>query len=548
MAAKTKEKFRPVDVFWSNGSNPLHILSLKKTTTRELILCEGDGYERWISNGIQKKEKKLSEADYSKAPYPKKTSKVKSKKTSPIKKKSPTKPTKGEISIHEQATLKDLRPEDKERISNLIKELARLGSEKEVIQKQLEEDRSEFEKKRNELFKAHGALLSERKEIQKQLLKSQTLLAKYQELLLKQQAIKRPKNSAQEKEELFVDNEENLCAKPPPHQPPIASSLNQPLTTHPPLSSSSSSRPFTEKLDIILKEDGPNPSIEKRNRKFPRPPLMSSTKFSDITSAGSTPSRRKVDVVTTEENFIKNLEDSGSKLREEAEIVNFSDLSKKEVGKKSKSSPTRVNKKHSADRLNEKLTEQDTTSLSSIDNKVKEKAERSSSSSVRFNLAAAAPSPEKCQTEMDKKHEEFLEEERRLKEILFEQEKLLEEKKNQLKNQQMIQKARLKYFEKTGTFPSRCSLTDNLNDVIDSLNKDRVYDYNSEDEEKNLKFLKERGIEIKRKPDNQKLLTSDEAATLLNIVGELRECPSTDSSIEEEPDDKELISDIFFIR
>lgn len=76
--------------------------------------------------GIERKEKKLVKPEYSKASsYPKKTSKIKSKKSSPTKKKSPSKTSKEDMFMHEQATLKDLRPEDKERISNLIKELAR---------------------------------------------------------------------------------------------------------------------------------------------------------------------------------------------------------------------------------------------------------------------------------------------------------------------------------------------------------------------------------------------------------------------------------------
>lgn len=338
-------------------------------------------------------------------------------------------------------------------------------------------------------------------DIQKQLLKSQSLLAKYQELLLKQQAVKRSKNTDTDKkeEEIVVPNKKD--GRPPPHQPPSTLPTTQSAPINP-----TSLRPFTDRLDTLLKEEKTNADVQKRSSKFPRPPLMSSTKFSDITSAGSTPSRKNVDAVTTEENFIKHLEDSGSKLREQEEIINFSDLNRSENQKRSKlrKSPIRVNRKEKITSLDDKISENDGKSLS-FDKKVKEKAD--SSSSVRFNLESGEPSVDENRVEMERKQREFLQEERRLKSVLAEQEKLLEDKKKQLKNQQMIQKARLKYFEKTGSFPARCSLTDNLNEVIDALNEDKVYDQNSDDEEKNYKFLKDRGIEIKKKPDRKKILT-----------------------------------------
>ncbi|XP_041356561.1 uncharacterized protein LOC121373851 isoform X2 [Gigantopelta aegis] len=84
-------------------------------------------------------------------------------------------------------SFKDLRPEDKQRVANLIKELAKTGEEKEKVMSQLQDERERYEKQIVQLVEQQEEILQEREEIQKRFFDSQRLLNKYQEELLQEQ-------------------------------------------------------------------------------------------------------------------------------------------------------------------------------------------------------------------------------------------------------------------------------------------------------------------------------------------------------------------------
>ncbi|KAJ6663040.1 hypothetical protein lerEdw1_010861 [Lerista edwardsae] len=71
-------------------------------------------------------------------------------------------PDKGEI---KSASLKDLCPEDKRRIANLIKELARVSEEKEVTEERLKTEQESFEKKIRQLEEQNELIIKEREDI-----------------------------------------------------------------------------------------------------------------------------------------------------------------------------------------------------------------------------------------------------------------------------------------------------------------------------------------------------------------------------------------------
>ncbi|XP_033929104.1 protein hinderin-like [Melopsittacus undulatus] len=63
------------------------------------------------------------------------------------------------------ASLKDLCPEDKRRIANLIRELARVSEEKEVTEERLKAEQESFEKKIRQLEEQNELIIKEREDI-----------------------------------------------------------------------------------------------------------------------------------------------------------------------------------------------------------------------------------------------------------------------------------------------------------------------------------------------------------------------------------------------
>ncbi|XP_056676776.1 protein hinderin isoform X4 [Monodelphis domestica] len=85
------------------------------------------------------------------------------------------------------ASLKDLCPEDKRRIANLIKELARVSEEKEVTEERLKAEQESFEKKIRKLEEQNELIIREREALQQQYRECQELLKLYQKYLSEQQ-------------------------------------------------------------------------------------------------------------------------------------------------------------------------------------------------------------------------------------------------------------------------------------------------------------------------------------------------------------------------
>ncbi|XP_041672076.1 protein hinderin isoform X2 [Cheilinus undulatus] len=84
--------------------------------------------------------------------------------------------------------LKDLCPEDKRRIANLIEELARVSEEKEVSVQRLKDEQETFERKIQQLEQQNLIIAQERESLQQQYRECQELLRLYQQYLSQQQA------------------------------------------------------------------------------------------------------------------------------------------------------------------------------------------------------------------------------------------------------------------------------------------------------------------------------------------------------------------------
>uniref|UniRef100_A0A671MVR0 Protein hinderin-like n=1 Tax=Sinocyclocheilus anshuiensis TaxID=1608454 RepID=A0A671MVR0_9TELE len=84
-------------------------------------------------------------------------------------------------------SLKDLCPEDKRRIANLIQELARVSEEKEESVQKLRDEQETFEKKIQHLEQQNQLIIQERESLQQQYRECQELLGLYQQYLSQQQ-------------------------------------------------------------------------------------------------------------------------------------------------------------------------------------------------------------------------------------------------------------------------------------------------------------------------------------------------------------------------
>ncbi|XP_037108942.1 protein hinderin isoform X2 [Syngnathus acus] len=91
------------------------------------------------------------------------------------------------ISAQSQVSLKDLCPDDKRRIANLIEELARVSEEKEESVKRLKDEHDNFESKIQQLEQQNLVIAHERESLQQQYRECQELLGLYQQYLTQQQ-------------------------------------------------------------------------------------------------------------------------------------------------------------------------------------------------------------------------------------------------------------------------------------------------------------------------------------------------------------------------
>ncbi|NWR01390.1 K1328 protein, partial [Paradoxornis webbianus] len=115
------------------------------------------------------------------------------------------------------ASLKDLCPEDKRRIANLIKELARVSEEKEVTEERLKAEQESFEKKIRQLEEQNELIIKEREDILQQYRECQELLSLYQKYLAEQQeklSHSLSELSAAKEKEQKVSSKKSLCQQP----------------------------------------------------------------------------------------------------------------------------------------------------------------------------------------------------------------------------------------------------------------------------------------------------------------------------------------------
>ncbi|XP_009906106.2 protein hinderin [Dryobates pubescens] len=115
------------------------------------------------------------------------------------------------------ASLKDLCPEDKRRIANLIKELARVSEEKEVTEERLKAEQESFEKKIRQLEEQNEFIIKEREALQQQYRECQELLSLYQKYLAEQQeklSLSLSQLSAAKEKEQKVSSKKSLCQQP----------------------------------------------------------------------------------------------------------------------------------------------------------------------------------------------------------------------------------------------------------------------------------------------------------------------------------------------
>ncbi|XP_071372681.1 protein hinderin isoform X2 [Centroberyx affinis] len=86
-----------------------------------------------------------------------------------------------------QACLKDLCPEDKRRIANLVQELAKVSEEKEESVQRLKDEQENFERKIQQLEQQNLLIVRERESLHQQYRECQELLGLYQQYLSQQQ-------------------------------------------------------------------------------------------------------------------------------------------------------------------------------------------------------------------------------------------------------------------------------------------------------------------------------------------------------------------------
>ncbi|KAL2099575.1 hypothetical protein ACEWY4_003969 [Coilia grayii] len=89
--------------------------------------------------------------------------------------------------VKTKPSLRDLCPEDKRRIANLIQELARVSEEKEESVQKLRDEQETFERKILQLEQQNQLILLERESLQQQYRECQELLSLYQQYLAQQQ-------------------------------------------------------------------------------------------------------------------------------------------------------------------------------------------------------------------------------------------------------------------------------------------------------------------------------------------------------------------------
>ncbi|XP_022807223.1 uncharacterized protein LOC111344274 isoform X3 [Stylophora pistillata] len=80
----------------------------------------------------------------------------------------------------QELSLKELNPQDKKRVANLVKELAKVGEERQLAEEKIEEERLAFEERLAILQEEYDAVIKEKAYLQNRFLELQALLVKFQ--------------------------------------------------------------------------------------------------------------------------------------------------------------------------------------------------------------------------------------------------------------------------------------------------------------------------------------------------------------------------------
>ncbi|XP_056002098.1 protein hinderin-like isoform X3 [Ostrea edulis] len=377
------------------------------------------------------------------------------------------------LHVSKRVSLKDLCADDKKRVANLIKELAKMGDEKEAVLGQLQTERREYEKQVIQLVTQQENILQEREDIQGKLFQCQELLSRYKDQLLereeqlntsitdivnRKESQRRRSYSSEEdhcenkRKQNSKENKENRATKDL-HQKYVEVETTKDRLR----------RPFTSMIDKEIAkqkqtEDGclstivssetstTTPPRHKEgviayNDRIPimqafREPVMSSTqKSADI--------KAYVDEDSPRDEFQRLEPDPSPR----SSRTSFPCSSPK--GQRS-SSPASQSGKSNRVGFKERLTV-DNDELEKHSPQLGSTSDRNGSKEFLQKYRKLTPTERKH--ELLKQREVLLDEQKRLRMILVEQETQLKKKQDIIEKRRTTQQARMDYLERNGEFP-----------------------------------------------------------------------------------------------
>ncbi|XP_048236825.1 uncharacterized protein LOC124151633 [Haliotis rufescens] len=157
-----------------------------------------------------------------------------------------------------KASFKDLRMEDKKRVANLIKELAKAGDEKEKVLSQLHEEREQYDQQILQLVAQQEEVLKEKEDVHVKLFETQQLLTKYQEQIIEDHKHRKHKtppvednhrSTPQSWRDVDTDSEECFKLRPKPVRDMHVDNQEVPTQRGDPALPPDPHRPYTSLID-----------------------------------------------------------------------------------------------------------------------------------------------------------------------------------------------------------------------------------------------------------------------------------------------------------
>ncbi|XP_061195006.1 protein hinderin-like isoform X1 [Saccostrea echinata] len=414
-----------------------------------------------------------------------------------------------------KVSLKDLCADDKKRVANLIKELAKMGDEKEAVLGQLQTERREYEKQVLQMVNQQEQILQEREDIQSKLFQCQELLSRYKDQLLEREEQlntsiteivykKESQRRGTADEEEDYEHYRRQSHKQRGNKENIEKGRNELHQKYIEVETTKDRlrRPFTSMIDKEIakrkqNEDGGLSTIVASESSTTTPPrhqggridysdripviqafrepVMSSTqKSADI--------RAYVEEDSPRDEF-QRLEPDMSPRSSRASFPSGSPK-----GQRS-SSPISQSGKSNKVGFKEKLT---------VDNdELQKHSPQLGSGNKEFLQKYKKLSSTERKHELLKQREALLEEQKRLRKVLMEQEAQLKRKQDIIEKRRSTQQARMDYLEKNGEFPDKDDNEGSVFNVpdsgsvcegrVDKLNLDRCLSeediFNLEDKE-----------------------------------------------------------------